>query len=172
MSATTGPWLPADFVHPERVELPTGHHLRPIREDDVAIDYPAVMGSRDRLWTIFGEPWGWPPTTMTSEQDQTDLARHEREIRDHESFNYAVLDADETRVLGCVYIDPTERAGGDADVCWWVVDDEVGSPLDVALLEFVPKWLTDAWPFAAPRLLGIDISWADWMALPEAAPPA
>ena len=58
-------WLRSTFAHPRRVELPCGHHLRPIRADDVDIDYPAVMGSRERLWSIYGEPWGWPPATMT-----------------------------------------------------------------------------------------------------------
>jgi hypothetical protein len=51
---TADPWLPADFVHATRVDVPTGHHLRPIEARDVDIDYPAVMGSRARLWTIFG----------------------------------------------------------------------------------------------------------------------
>ena len=60
-------WLAEDFVHPERVELPTGHHLRPIRESDVDIDYPAVMGSRERLWARFGGMCGWPPAGMTYE---------------------------------------------------------------------------------------------------------
>src|ERR1051325_7440684 len=27
-------WLLEDFTHPERVDLPTGHHLRPMRETD------------------------------------------------------------------------------------------------------------------------------------------
>jgi hypothetical protein len=40
-------WLPDGFSHPQRLDLPTGHHLRPIREADVDIDYPAVMGSRE-----------------------------------------------------------------------------------------------------------------------------
>ena len=31
---STPPWLPADFVHPTFVEVPFGHHLRPIRADD------------------------------------------------------------------------------------------------------------------------------------------
>jgi hypothetical protein len=36
-------WLPDDFVHPVRVPVPgIGIHLRPIRETDTAIDYPAV----------------------------------------------------------------------------------------------------------------------------------
>ena len=50
-------WLGEDFTHPERVDLPTGHHLRPIRETDAEIDYAAVMGSRERLWAKYGEVW-------------------------------------------------------------------------------------------------------------------
>ena len=133
----------------------------------MGIDYPTVMGSRDRLWGIFGPPWGWPPATMTVEQDRADLARHEREARAQLSFNYAVLDSAESRLLGCVYIDPPERVGADADVSWWVVDDAVGGPLDELLAAFVPKWIGDAWPFAAPRFIGRDVTWAEWLDLPE-----
>jgi hypothetical protein len=111
-------WLPDDFDHPHRVELPTGHHLRPIRADDVDVDYPAVMSSRDRLWSIYGDASGWPPVTMTVEQDRADLARHEAEANDHESFNYAVFDAAETVLLGCVYVDPPTRSGADAEISW------------------------------------------------------
>jgi hypothetical protein len=58
-------WLPDDFVHPVRVPVPgIGIHLRPIREADTVIDYPAVMGSRERLWEIFGLAWAWPQDTM------------------------------------------------------------------------------------------------------------
>ena len=161
-------WLPEDFVHPTRVELPTGHHLRPIEARDTDIDYPAVMGSRERLFEIFGPPWGWPSATMTYEQDRADLERHEREANAHESFNYCVLDAEESALLGCVYIDPAEKAGADADISWWVVDAEVGGALDRALATFVPEWIASAWPFARPRFVGRDLTWADWLALPDA----
>ncbi len=146
-------WLPPDFVHPTRLDLATGHHLRPIRADDVDLDLPAVMGSRDRLWSIYGEAWGWPPATMTHEQDREDLAHHEREIEAHESFNYALFDAGETELLGCVYIDPPEReaAGVGAVVSWWVVDDAVGTALERALDEAVPAWLAVDWPLEGIR---------------------
>jgi RimJ/RimL family protein N-acetyltransferase len=166
----SGPWLPVGFAHPERVELPTAHHLRPIRESDVEIDYPAVMGSRDRLWTIFGPPWGWPPATMTFEQDRADLARHEREQRENLSFNYAVFDTAESALFGCIYIDPPERVGADADISWWVVDAAVGTPLEAELAEFVPRWLASAWPFTKPRFVGRDLTWAQWLTLAEIAP--
>jgi hypothetical protein len=146
------PWLRRDFIHPERVDLRSGHHVRPIREADTEIDYPAVMGSRERLWKKFGAAWGWPPATMTYEQDREDLARHEGEIARHESFNYAVLDDGETELLGCVYIDPpeeTSQPGSDAVVSWWLVDQAMGTELERALDDFVPRWLADDWPFGS-----------------------
>lgn len=147
-------WLPEHFAHPEHVDLPTGHHLRPIREADVEIDYPAVMGSRERLWAKYGAEWGWPPADMSRDADMKDLARHEAEIAAHETFCYAVLDEGETELLGCVYIDPPgERSppGSDAVASWWVVDKATGTDLERALDDFVPRWLADAWRFQSVR---------------------
>ncbi len=146
------PWLPDGFTTPQRAELPTGHHLRPIRESDVGIDHPAVMGSRERLWARYGPVWGWPPASMTLEADREDLAHHEREIAAQEAFSYAVLDADETALLGCVYIDPPDAdapPGSDAVASWWVVDEAVGSELERSLEEFVPSWLRETWGLRA-----------------------
>ena len=143
-------WLSDGFAHPERLDLPTGHHLRPIRADDVEIDYPAVMGSRERLWAKYGEAWGWPPEHMTLEADREDLQHHEDEIAAHETFNYAVLDEGETELVGCVYIDPPDDRspdGTDAVASWWVVDAAAGTDLEHALDELVPRWLTDTWGF-------------------------
>src|SRR5436190_925855 len=86
--------------------------------------------SQENRWATFGAAWGWPPATMTYEHDRADLARHEREAREHKSFNYAIFDADESHLLGCIYVDPPERVGADADISWWVVDDELGGALD------------------------------------------
>ena len=163
---TDEPWLPEGWQHPERVEVHDGYHLRPIRADDVDLDMPAVMGSRERLWSIYGEAWGWPPAGMTAEQDREDLQHHEDEIEAHESFNYALLDADETELVGCVYIDPADRPGADADISWWVRDEHVGSPVEAALDALVPAWVARDWPLRAPRYVGRDISWQDWLALP------
>jgi len=161
------PWLPATFVHPLRVEVPYGHHLRPIRPEDTDLDMVAVMGSRERLWAIYGEAWGWPPPDMTHEEDRSDLARHADEMERHESFNYALLDTDETALLGCVYIDPPEKVGADAEISWWVVDECVGTQLERGLDELVPRWIGEDWPLSQPRYVGRDLSWAEWIALPS-----
>lgn len=161
-------WLPGDFVHPVYVPVPgTSLHLRPITEADAAIDYPAVMGSRERLWGIFGPAWAWPKETMTYEQDRADLLRHEKEIAAHQSFNYALLDEREAAILGCVYVDPPERVGSDGEVSWWVVNDLVGTDVERALDALVPRWIAADWPLRQPRYLGRDITWQDWLALPR-----
>jgi hypothetical protein len=159
-------WLPPDFVHPLRVDLATGQHLRPIRATDVDLDLPAVMGSRERLWSIYGAAWGWPPADMSYDDDRADLARHEAEIEAHESFNYALFDANETALLACVYIDPPEKPGADAEISWWVVDDLVGSDVEAALDAAVPEWIA-TWPLHQPRYVGRDITWPAWLALPS-----
>lgn len=163
-------WLPQDFSHPLHVPLPGGgFHLRPIAGADTDLDYPAVMGSRDRLWSIYGEAWGWPSAEMTYEEDRADLVRHANEMETHESFNYALFDDAGTALLGCVYIDPPRKAGGDAEISWWVVDDRVGTELERALDALVPEWIAAAWPFERPCYVGRDLTWHEWLALPDAA---
>lgn len=125
--------------------------MRPIRASDTEIDYVAVMGSQARLWALFGDAWGWPPASMTHDEDRADLTRHEREIAAHESFNYAVLDRDESALAGCVYIDPPKDGGADAEIAWCVVDGEGGGALDLHLRQFVPAWIARSWPFTSPR---------------------
>ena len=162
-------WLPDDSAHPLRAELPSGRHLRPMGAADTAIDHSAVMGSRDRLWSLYGEAWGWPPAHTTVEQDREELAHHEREIAAHESFLYGLFPDDEAELLGCVYVDPPTRSGDvGAEVSWWVVDRLVGSDAERELDDFVPRWLAAEWPLPGPaRFVGRDLSWAEWNHLPS-----
>jgi hypothetical protein len=160
-------WLPASFVHPVRVAVAGGYHLRPIAAADADLDYPAVLSSRERLWSVYGDAWGWPAATLTYQQDREDLARHEAEIAAHQSFNYALLDEAETTLLGCVYIDPPEKAGADAEISWWIIDEKLGTDLQQTLDALIPQWIAGAWPFGQPRYIGRDLSWPDWLALPE-----
>jgi hypothetical protein len=160
-------FLPETFVPPGRTELATGHHIRPIRASDIDLDYPAVMGSQPRLYEIFGPAWGWPTADMTRQEDLNELGRHADEMTTLTSFNYAIFDRDETALLGCIYVDPPEKVGADAEISWWVVDSEVGGPLDATLREEVPAWIAAAWPFTAPRFIGEQLTWAEWIALPD-----
>jgi hypothetical protein len=145
-------WIDPYFDYPARLELSSGHHLRPIRESDVDLDYPAVMGSRERLWAKYGGRWGWPTPALSFEADREDLARHATEAEARESFLYAAFDPAETELLACVYVDPPEPDApptARASVSWWVVDAAVGTALDRALDAALPRWLEEVWGFEA-----------------------
>lgn len=161
------PWLPKSWAHPTRVALAPGFRLRPMGPADIDLDLPAVRGSRERLWTIYGQAWGWPPAQLSREADLDDLAHHAAEIEAHESFLYGLFDDAETALLGCVYVDPPAKIGADADISWWVVDALVGSDLEAELDAFVPRWIADDWPLNRPRYVGRDLSWDQWLALPD-----
>lgn len=143
---TAMPFLPKNFTVPEGVET-ARFRMRSITIHDAFKDYDAVMSSRERLWSIFGEIWGWPAEDMTLEQNIVDLGWHQKEFQLRSSFDYAVMSLDEKRLLGCVYIDPPEVEGTDADLWLWVRDSELASGLEAELDAFVRGWLVEAWPF-------------------------
>ena len=135
-------WWTTGGEPPRRVALATGHHLRPIRASDVDLHLAAVWGSRERLWSIFGERWGWPAADLHVSGDRADLERHETLAAERVAFVYP----GETELLGCVHIDPPSEVGGRPEVSWWVVDLLVGGPIEAALNDFVPRWIAEEWP--------------------------
>ncbi len=65
----------------------------------------------------------------------------------------------------------TIRSLADAEISWWVVDECVGTDLEAALDELVPRWIAESWPLSAPRYVGRDLTWDEWLALPELPAP-
>jgi hypothetical protein len=163
-------FLPPEFVVPTLV-AGTDFRIRPVTVHDVVRVYDAVVTSRTRLWDLFGTAYGWPSQGMTLEQCLIDIAWQQKEGELRRSFAFAVLNTDETRLLGCIHLVPASRAGADAELTYWVRSDkgpEKESGLEGELEEFLREWATTAWPFKDVRFPGRDISWEDWSALPLA----
>ena len=152
--------IPAGIEH-ERFRL------RAITVNDLVRDYDAVMSSAERLRERF-PLWGWPDPAMTMEEDLIDLGWHQKEAQLRRSFNYAVMSPDESRLLGCVYVDPPEKQGADAEAYLWVRADEEDGDLEQVLEAAVRRWLSSDWPFENVRWPGRELSWAEWDALPDA----
>ncbi len=137
-------FVPADFNVPQNLETEQ-FRLRMLSAEDVEVDYEAVIESRGLLQSRFGGEW--PREGFTLEENLADLERHQREFLNREAFAYTVVSLDESRVLGCVYIDPTHRPGADAEVRMWVRQSEVERGLDDILFRTVKEWLESSWPF-------------------------
>lgn len=141
--------------------------VRPLRETDAELDYEAVMESREflRVW----EQSTWPADDFTVEANRKDLARHERQHEEGESFTYTVMRPDERECLGCVYIFPTSApmysraqisaldddawSGHEAAVYFWVRQSRLADGLDRRLLDALGTWFRQEWGMARPLVV-------------------
>ena len=157
-------FVPAEFVVPS--ELVTANFtLRMLSVGDVEKDFEAVTLSAARVRKVWPDS-GWP-AGLTLRQNLIDLGWHEKEFQNRTSFAYTMVAPDESEVLGCVYVYPTDKAAHDAEIFLWVRESEVANDLDEALFEVVQRWLASTWPFVNPAYPGRAISWAQWDSLPE-----
>lgn len=157
-------FVPADFDVPTGLETPD-FRIRPLLIGDVVKDYDAVMSSADHLQGVFSTEGRWP-YGLTFEQDLIDLGWHHKEFQRRSSFAYTVMSLDEAVCLGCLYINPTELSGYDAEVFCWVRASHVA--LDEALYDALRGWIDTAWPFKAVAYPGRSLSWDKVAALSEA----
>ena len=137
-------FVPPEFEVPPMLETEQ-FRLRMLSVDDVEKDYEAVIESRQLLHSMFGGPW--PREGFTLKENLDDLERHQREFLNREAFAYTVVSLDESRVLGCVYINPTQEIDADAIVVMWVRQSEYDRGLDPILFQAVKDWISAVWPF-------------------------
>ena len=166
MGSTTYPFVPADFEIPSVLETES-YRLRMLTINDLVKDFDAVISSSEKLKEI------WPdstwPSGLTLEENLIDLGWHQREFTKRRSFAYTVVALDETKVLGCVYINPTIKKDHDAEIYLWARTSEHKADLtDEQLMTTVENWVAQDWPFLNPAFPGKKIPWDVWNQLEEA----
>ncbi|CAN5336666.1 hypothetical protein BH11ACT5_BH11ACT5_08290 [soil metagenome] len=154
-----------DSDEPIPSELRTAEFvLRPITADDAAIDYAALMETREhlRLW----EQSSWPTDDFTVEANREDLVGLEQRHTERRAFTFTVLDPTGTESLGCVYVFPTSAsflaksavtpladddwAEVDAVIYFWVRLSEMAKAMDARLLAALRPWFTAEWRAEKP----------------------
>jgi len=157
------PFVAEDFEVPEGLAT-EDFGLRMLSVNDVVKDFEAVMASKENLLALFPGGSNWPEG-LTLEANLIDLGWHQKEFQRRTSFTYTVVSLDGSKVLGCVYINPTRKLGYDAGITFWARESDQGDPADRALEEAVRGWIAAEWPFANPAFPGRDIAWDEWRAL-------
>ena len=164
-TAQPPPFVPEDFRVPDGLE--TEHLcLRMLTIHDLDKDFEAVASSTKHLQKVWGGKW---PEGLTLEQNLIDLGWHQKEFQRRSSFAYTVVEPDESRVLGCVYIYPTRKVGYDAEVYFWARQDELANGLENELEMTIRSWLEAEWPFRNIGYPGKDMSLENWGAIEEIA---
>lgn len=137
--------------------------LKPLSKKYAEKDYSAVMQSIDHLKGVFGPKSDWPQNNLTLEDDQWDVALHEKEFISRKSFTYTVTTIDESKVLGCVYIYPSSKKDYDAEIAMWVSKPAFDNGMDPVLFVAVKNWIIEQWPFKIVAYPGREISWKEWV---------
>jgi hypothetical protein len=141
------------------------YNIRMLTINDLVKDYDAVMSSVDRLKGVFGPNDNWP-NELTLEENLIDLGWHQKEFKIKSSFAFTVMSIDESKCLGCVYINPSSKVSFDAEIIMWVRQSEALSDLDSNLFATIKKWITTDWWFTSVAFPGREITWENWEQLP------
>ena len=123
----------------------------PLSRKDVKADMQAVNSSLEVIRQTRGG--SWPAEAVTEEFNFLDLAWHEREFRDGDSFAYAVRNTSGV-YIGCFYLYPMglrtklteELLAHDVDASWWVTTESYEQGYYRKLFKALQQWLKD-FPF-------------------------
>jgi len=149
-----------DLTEPVPSELRTEEFvLRPIVADDAERDHAAVMETREHLRSW--EQSTWPEDDFTVEANRQELLGLEERHAAHRAFTYTVLEPDDTRCLGCVYVFPPSAtflaestvtpvdgdlwADVEAVVFFWVRLSQMELGMDGRLLSALRGWFEGEW---------------------------
>lgn len=146
-----------DPIVPPNFDVPTeldhaSFRLRPLGPEHNGRDHRAWESSIDHISATPGFPNGNWPSSMSSEENLSDLERHAQDFRERIGFTYTVLEpegpADDADVIGCVYIYPKDDIIG---VRSWVRTHR--AELDAELATTVRAWLDgDVWPWPPEQI--------------------
>jgi hypothetical protein len=126
-------WLPDGFEPPESTTVPFGHRLRRVRTVDARRLQVAVPGL------------DLPAAERLLQTRLDEMARRA-------AYTFALVDTDETALLGEVRVAPGRTPDIEAEVVWWMVPECRGTDLSRAVDALMPAWVADHWPLTAPQL--------------------
>ena len=138
-------FVPDHFVVPHGLVGP-GFRLEPLGPQHNEADHRAWMSSIDHIRATPGFLDGqWPPVGgLSLAENLRDLQRHAGDFDRRLGFTYTVLD-DGDRIIGCVYIYPSQSDSRAAQVRSWVTANR--AELDLPVHDGVAHWLATDWPF-------------------------
>jgi|GEM_PF-347496 len=168
----TPTFVPADFKVPEIYVSRQGtYKLRPLGPKYAKQDYAAYMSSIEHLQKTFTFSTSWPHAGLSMADAVKDVEGEQQGFDSRRKFTYAVLNMDESRELGCVYISPSNKQGYDATVRMWVTENQYVIGFEDRLYSEVKAWIKSRWPFDKVAFIGREITREEFRKLPNKPKP-
>lgn len=143
--------------------------FRPLTPKYTELDFEALMATKTVLRQWSNSPW--PADDFTLESNRADLQRHYDEFQNDEAYAYTVLNPEERRVEGCLYINPLSQfmkrfnvtaevlsqvGHNEAHIRFWIRGDRLAD--EDMLLQDILHWLDDGWQFPHVTFFTFDTS--------------
>jgi hypothetical protein len=143
--------LPAGWVPPAALDY-DDIRATAISRDHLHDDVQGINASIELIRRTRGG--SWPTEPVSADFNYVDLVWHECELREGDSFTYAVNDS-RGQYLGCRYLYPMGRGTPlneellhfDVDVSWWVTPDAYEQGYYAKLSTALRHWIEKAFPF-------------------------
>jgi virginiamycin B lyase len=110
---------------------------------------------------------GRKPESIDKGEDYGELKRHQWEFQNMSAFAYGVLTPDEQKEVACVYVNPSKKAGYEAQVRVWIAKPGADPAFDKELDVAVRAWVKAKWPFTQVGFPGLDMTIEEWNRLPD-----
>ena len=137
--------------------------IRQLKASDNELDYKAVIES------------GFRPEGFPKEENLKQIKRHEEAHNEKEEFAFTILNKDETLCYGCLFVKPIapflkfaffndrifEHLGiedTDPGFSFWITPTGWQNDLHRKLLNELPIWFKEEWPYSCWYLLGMESS--------------
>lgn len=139
--------FPTDFKPPVKLSY-KDLVASPLNRSDLQDDLESVNSSLELIRDTRGGTW--PSETITEEFNFLDLAWHEREFRDGDSFAYVVRN-NQDEYIGCFYLYPmglrtelnNDNIDFDIDASWWVCSRAYKQGYYEKLYNALKQWLDE-----------------------------
>jgi hypothetical protein len=144
--------LPEGITAPSRLEN-EDFYARPLARNDIDADLAGVNSSIEIIQKTRGG--SWPSGVLNKDEDLLDLAWHEREYKDGDSFAYVIY-TNNDEYVGCFYLYAVgvrtplteQNIDYDVDASWWVTTDMYENGYYEKVYEALHKWLTENFKFS------------------------
>jgi len=152
-------FFPQDKSVPEELVL-DNIRIRQLRASDNELDYNAVIES------------GFRPEGFPKEENLKQISRHEEDHNNKKEFAFTILNVEESKCYGCIFIKPIvpflkfaffneniiehlSLEQTDPGISFWITPTGWKMNLYDKLLEELPKWLKKEWPYESWYFLGM-----------------
>lgn len=144
--------LPEGVTAPMRLEF-ENFYAKPLSREDIDADLAGVNSSIELIQKTRGG--SWPSQMLDKEADFLDLAWHEREFKDGDSFAYVIYTSKD-EYIGCFYLYAVgvrtplaeQNIDYDVDASWWVTTDAYDKGYYEMVYKALRTWLEDDFRFS------------------------